>query len=300
MKRQRFGWFKAALATGFLLGVVLLVESSLTYRYVTRHLIYDHLNWQAGQHLSLLETRARRLKIETNEQLRDLLGEISEERIGQIAWFRIADAQGRVLAETGKPHGRGIARETTQRLVRGLAHSVSEIRGTPDGDVLVVALPLQYRLKNQQPVTNQGSAEPGQPPSNVAEIAVAMSGTDALFGALRNNLAISAASAVALLVSMAIVFMRLPGYLRGRDLEEQLTLARTVQQRLLPAQWPACGQLEFAAKCLPAYQVGGDYYDVFPAQNGQIALVLGDVSGKGLPASLLMAHLHGATQYCCI
>ena len=296
MKRQRFGWFKIALATGFLLGVVLLVESSLTYRYVTRHLIYDHLNWQAGQHLSLLEIRARRLKIETNEQLRDLLREISEERVGQIAWFRIADAQGRVLAETGKPHGRGIARETTQRLVRGLAHSASEIRGTPDGDVLVVALPLQYRLKNQPPVANKGSAEPGQLPSNVAEIAVAMSGPDALFGALRSNLAISTASAVALLVSMAIVFIRLPGYLRGRDLEEQLSLARTVQQRLLPAQWPACDQLEFDAKCLPAYQVGGDYYDVFPAQNGQIAIVLVDVSGKGLPASLLMAHLHGAVH----
>ena len=130
------------------------MESSLTYQYVTRHPIYDHLNWQAGQHVSLLGTRTRRLKIQTNEQLRDLLGEISEERVGQIAWFRIADAQTRVLAETGKPCGRGIARETTQRLMRGLAHSVSEIRGAPDGDVLVVALPLRCRLKNQQPVTN--------------------------------------------------------------------------------------------------------------------------------------------------
>jgi len=296
MKRQRFGWFEVAIATGFLLGVVLLVESSLTYRYVTRHLVRDHLTWQAGQHLSLLENRASRLNVETQEQLRDLVREICEERAGHLAWIRITGAQGRVLAESGSPYGRGIARETIQILLEGRAHSASEIRSTPDGDVLVVALPLQYWLKNQRQTTSTTSAELARPLVNVAEIAVAMHGPDALFGALRNNLAISTASALALLISMTIVFARLPGYLRGRELEDQLDLARTVQERLLSSQSATCDRLDFVAECLPAYQVGGDYYDVFSAQHGQIALVLGDVSGKGLPASLLMAHLHGAVR----
>ncbi len=296
MKRQWFGWFNVALAAGFLLGVVLLVESSLTYRYVTRHLVRDHLTWQAGQHLSLLENRARRLNIETNGQLHDLLGEICEERVGQFAWFRITDAQGGLLAESGRPYGRDIARKTIQTLQEGRAHSASEIRSTPDGDVLVVALPIQYWLKNQRQRTSPHSAEVARPLSNVAEIAVAMHGPDDLFGALRNNLAISTASALALLISMTVVFARLPGYLRGRKLEDQLALARTVQERLLSSQSAISEQLDFTAECLPAYHVGGDYYDVFSARHGQIALVLGDVSGKGLPASLLMAHLHGAVR----
>lgn len=295
MKRRRFGWFKVAIAAGFLLGGVLLVESSLTYRYVTRHLVRDHLTWQAGQHLSLLENRARRLRIETTERLRDLINEICEERAGQIAWLRVVDAQGGILAQTGNPYGRGVERETIKILEEERAHSVSVIRSTPNGDVLVVALPLQHRLRNQQKTSSQ-LVEPGRPSFNVAEIAVAMRGPDDLFRVLRNNLAISTGSALALLVSMAVVFARLPGYLRGRELEDQLALARAVQQRLLSGRRPACDQLDFAAECLPAYQVGGDYYDVFSTRHGQVALVLGDVSGKGLPASLLMAHLHGAVR----
>lgn len=44
MRRYRFKWFSAAVAAGFLLGVALLVESIFTYRYVTRHLVREHLS----------------------------------------------------------------------------------------------------------------------------------------------------------------------------------------------------------------------------------------------------------------
>lgn len=286
MKSQRFRWFKVAIAAGFLLGGAHLIESSLTYLYVTRHLVRDHLTWQAGQHLSLLENRASRLNVETKEQLRKLVEEIFEERPGQIAWLRIADAQGGILAQTGNAYGHNTSPGTIEALLEERAHSVSEIGSIPEGDVLVVDLPLRYRLKSQQQKTSAHASKTGRSSFvNVAEIAVATHGPDDLFGALRSNLA------------MAVVFARLPSYLRGRELEDQFALARTAQQRLLPpAQPPACDQLDFAATCLPAYQVGGDYYDVFSAPQGQVALVLGDVSGKGLPASLLMAHLHGAVR----
>jgi len=296
MRRYRFKWFSVAAAAGFLLGAALLVESIVNYRYVTRHLVREHLSWQAGQHLSLLESRARRLNIETKEGLRDLIEEICEERAGRIAWLRVVDAQGEILAQSGSAYGRGVARETIAALLEERAHSVPEIRSTPGGDVLVVALPLQYRLKHQQQQTGAQPAGSARSSFNVAEIAVATRGPDVLFGALRSNLAISVGSALALLISMAVVFARLPSYLRGRELEDQLALARTVQQRLLPRQIPVCDRLEFAAECLPAYEVGGDYYDVFSTRQGQVALVLGDVSGKGLPTSLLMAHIHGAVR----
>lgn len=295
MRRYRFKWFSVAAVAGFLLGAALLVESIVNYRYVTRHLVREHLSWQAGQHLSLLENRARRLNIETSERLRDLIVEICEERAGQIAWLRIVDAQGEILAQSGRPYGHGVALEAIAALSEGRAHSMAEIRWTPGGDVLVVALPFQYRLKSQQQRERQRAGS-GRSSFNVAEIAVATHGPDVLFGALQRNLAISAGSALALLISMAIVFARLPSYLRGRELEDQLALARTVQQRLLPRQSSVFDRLEFAAECLPAHEVGGDYYDVFSTQEGQVALVLGDVSGKGLPASLLMAHIHGAVR----
>jgi sigma-B regulation protein RsbU (phosphoserine phosphatase) len=73
-------------------------------------------------------------------------------------------------------------------------------------------------------------------------------------------------------------------------------LARSVQQELLPKACPACSRLDFVAECLPAWDVGGDYYDVFAAGRDSVMLVLGDVCGKGLPAALLMGLVHGAVR----
>jgi sigma-B regulation protein RsbU (phosphoserine phosphatase) len=73
-------------------------------------------------------------------------------------------------------------------------------------------------------------------------------------------------------------------------------VARRVQQDLLPRECPDCTGLDFAVEFLPAFEVGGDFYDIFRVPNGDIALVLGDVSGKGLPAALLMGVSHGAIR----
>ncbi len=78
--------------------------------------------------------------------------------------------------------------------------------------------------------------------------------------------------------------------------QQHLDLARSVQQNLLPDGCPTCGDLDFAAVCDPAYQVGGDFYDIFTVEGDRVALLLGDVSGKGLPAALVMGLMHGAVR----
>jgi sigma-B regulation protein RsbU (phosphoserine phosphatase) len=57
--------------------------------------------------------------------------------------------------------------------------------------------------------------------------------------------------------------------------------------------------MEFAARCIPVWEVGGDLYDVFKTDDGETAFVLGDVSGKGLPAALLMGLVQGAVRASC-
>jgi serine phosphatase RsbU (regulator of sigma subunit) len=79
---------------------------------------------------------------------------------------------------------------------------------------------------------------------------------------------------------------------QARDLE----IARRVQQGLFPQELPRAGGWDLAAVCRPAREVGGDYYDVFEFAPGRIALSLGDVSGKGLGASLLTASLHAIVR----
>ncbi len=77
---------------------------------------------------------------------------------------------------------------------------------------------------------------------------------------------------------------------KERDrLEGELELARRIQQRLLPGAPPAVAGLEIAGRYEPAREVGGDYYDHLDLGGGRVLLVIADVSGKGVPAALLMS-----------
>lgn len=75
---------------------------------------------------------------------------------------------------------------------------------------------------------------------------------------------------------------------RGR-LERELQMARQVQASLLPSAVPEIEGWEFVATWQPARQVAGDYYDFIPLEGGNLGLVIGDVTDKGMPAALFMA-----------
>lgn len=72
-------------------------------------------------------------------------------------------------------------------------------------------------------------------------------------------------------------------------LERELELARTVQQSLLPRSFPKYAGYTFAARCVPAHEVGGDFYDVFALDAHRFGIVIADVSDKGMPSALFMA-----------
>ncbi len=72
-------------------------------------------------------------------------------------------------------------------------------------------------------------------------------------------------------------------------LERELELARQVQLSMLPRAFPDIPGLAFAAAYAPARQVGGDFYDIIPLDDGRVALVIADVSDKGMAAALYMA-----------
>jgi len=72
---------------------------------------------------------------------------------------------------------------------------------------------------------------------------------------------------------------------------QELELARQVQARLFPQKRPALSTLEYAAVCIQARQIGGDFYDFLELGRNQLGLVIGDVVGKGVAAALLMANL---------
>lgn len=74
-------------------------------------------------------------------------------------------------------------------------------------------------------------------------------------------------------------------------LDEELKVARRIQEDLYPKTLPSLSGWAWTAKGVPARTVGGDFYWASPARNGTVDLVIGDVSGKGIPAALYMAKL---------
>ena len=71
--------------------------------------------------------------------------------------------------------------------------------------------------------------------------------------------------------------------------EQELEVAKLIQQNFLPKQLPELSGWQVAAYYRPAREVGGDFYDVIPLPDGQIGFVVGDVTDKGVPAALVMA-----------
>jgi serine phosphatase RsbU (regulator of sigma subunit) len=85
-----------------------------------------------------------------------------------------------------------------------------------------------------------------------------------------------------------------------KKLEHDLSNARKIQGTLLPREIPSMAKLDISGVMLPAQHVGGDYYDVIKVSDDEVFVVVGDVSGKGLSASLYMSKLQTMIRLYCL
>ena len=79
-------------------------------------------------------------------------------------------------------------------------------------------------------------------------------------------------------------------------MQRELEIAHNVQQALFPAQLPLVGGLEVAAFCRPYRETSGDFYQVLTLEDGQLGIVVGDVSGKSIPAAMVMVAAHSTIR----
>ncbi|MFE4105678.1 SpoIIE family protein phosphatase [Almyronema epifaneia] len=101
------------------------------------------------------------------------------------------------------------------------------------------------------------------------------------------NLINSVSEQVALAISQAMLYQRTQ--LQTEQMRAELAVARQIQTNLLRQSWPDIEGVRIQARCIPAREVGGDFFEVFVHPQGDIWLAVGDVSGKGVPAALFMA-----------
>ena len=76
-------------------------------------------------------------------------------------------------------------------------------------------------------------------------------------------------------------------------LEKELDLAREIQRKILPAENPKYDKLDISTVFIPAFEVGGDYYDFFEIDKNNLGFIIADVSGKGISAAFIMAQIKG-------
>jgi serine phosphatase RsbU (regulator of sigma subunit)/anti-sigma regulatory factor (Ser/Thr protein kinase) len=104
--------------------------------------------------------------------------------------------------------------------------------------------------------------------------------------AFLNNLATQATPAV----RVAQLVRQQQAEIQARErIEQEMRVARLIQQTLLPKQLPEITGWNVAVKYQPARAVGGDFYDFFPLPDGRLVITIGDVTDKGVPAALVMA-----------
>jgi hypothetical protein len=304
-RKQR--WFVLWLVLGAGLAGLLLFDSISTYRFVSRILVINQVRRDLNKRAVQIERELQAKQPQTDPEIDAVFDKLQEEH-EKLVWLVLRASDGHVIAQSGAAP---VAPTFTVKDFSSKLRDHEEVLTTKlaGDDELVVelfALHIRGRHPHEAPPSQPGAvappnamsvnAPPGVSPFPLLEIAMSMKEVNAQFWPIRRNLIIDCTAAIALLISTLIAGLRFRAYVRAQELERQLQLARQVQQALLPTTRKVSERVEVAAVCVPAWQVGGDFYDTFSANEDDLALVLGDVSGKGVPAALLAGLVHGAIR----
>jgi serine phosphatase RsbU (regulator of sigma subunit) len=276
------------LAAGALLAAALLIQTIVNYRYVANNLLIQEAQRVAQERVRNVERSARRSSPQDAAAFRAILEDVRADTAEQVAGLALVQSNGTIVASSGQR-----AAVTVSNQGRGSGPGPVMRRDVRDGRNVLVGSFL-CRCGGPPP-------RPDDPPSQAPSlgplrlrVALYEDSLSAPFSRLRRNAILSASAALSLLIALALIAARSKAYLRGKRLETQMELARQVQRDLLPSVDFRLPGIDVAAECRPASQVGGDFYDIVSLPDGRVSFVVGDVSGKGISAALLMGLIYGA------
>ncbi len=338
-KVASYFWVKVSIGLGLILGLLLLVQTVGTYRYVSRSMVRQEAQAEADRKVTGINRLLRNTSREATDY-KAAIDEVLRDSPQTVAWLRILNSDGKVIASAGnlseapKWTAEALRNEMVQR---GQQHQ--DVRQTKAGEILLSVSPIGRggfgrngrggappdQARGQNPnnqsapppfaVVPERQEQPTQPPrpegatggfqprgggrgpgGPLVETAIYLDGISISFAPLLMPLGVGSTAAIALLAAVVLIGLRFPSYISGKQYEEELALARRVQNDLFPRDGVPTSNLEFAARFIPSRQVGGDLYDIFETDDRGVAIVLGDVSGKGLSAALLMGVVQGAVR----
>ncbi|HZQ95202.1 MAG TPA: PP2C family protein-serine/threonine phosphatase [Candidatus Sulfotelmatobacter sp.] len=290
---RSYRWVRIWLGVGVLLALLLLANSLRDYFFVARILSTQQLRHQVTQRVAAFERDLREARKPETSRLKLLMDEMAAGS-QQPLWVVLRDPDGHVLEQAGTPERQVFTHDQEISHFRN-RESLFAVIPSRQGEAVVEVFPVYAGSPN--PSTPSAGIGNGRGPFVIAtEVAMPLSAADpATLWPIRRNLMINVTSALGLLLTVGLTAWGFSSYVRGKQLEQQVEIARQVQANLLPRIADLGGGVQVVAAYQPAEEVAGDFYDAFHT-SGELALVIGDVSGKGIPAALLMGVIHGAVR----
>jgi hypothetical protein len=283
-----YRWVTAWLSLSALIALLLLANSIRDYFFVARLIATQQVRHQMSQRAATLERQLRQDPTTRASAVKSLM-----EAGGHSVWIELRGPDGKVLEHAGGPSQRLFSDDEARTHSRN-HEPLYKVVTAPSDNVVVEVFPIRAPVN---PLPARPPVQAGPPSPMMLEMAMPLSDVDqSNFWPIRRNLFINCSGALALLATVVIAGLGFRSYAHGKHLEEQLEIARQVQSELLPPLTEKYVGVHLATEYTPAEQVGGDFYDVFQVKDTGTALVMGDVSGKGVPAALLMGVIHGAVR----
>jgi stage II sporulation SpoE-like protein len=285
----RYRWVVVWLSIGCAMALLLLANAVRDYAFVSRILAIQQVRHQMTQIAAEVEQRLRRNDIKEGILQSALAGSPRGEES-----INLRNTDGVLLEHLGRdfPHTEFSREEEHNAFSR--REALFRTLPTSSGDVVVEVFPMR---PGRRPVAAPSGPATADSRLLLLEIAMPLKDADAaVLTPIRRNLIINLAAGLSLLTTVLLAGAGLRSYVQGRRLEEQMEIARQVQSRLLPKSTLKLPGHQLSTEYKPSEEVGGDFYDVFPIQENGFAVLIGDVSGKGIPAALLMGVIHGVAR----
>ncbi|WP_159910909.1 PP2C family protein-serine/threonine phosphatase [Pantoea sp. 18069] len=161
-------------------------------------------------------------------------------------------------------------RRQQERLIRDQLRSLADSLDPASREEILLALGSQG---------GAGTPAPGEAPNGLADLAGILGRMSGLVSTQQNRLLKLLREVQASVQTQAML----------ASLQQELEIAREMQLSILPRQTPNRPEIEIAATMIAAKEIGGDFYDYFAIDDDHLAIVIADVSGKGVPAAFFMA-----------
>lgn len=280
------------------LAILLLASSVVNYFISSRTTALFNTRREMAREMTALD-QLMRVQKPGAASLSDVLQQVVRESNGTLAWAQMVDREGAVIARSDAAAAPAFTVDYVTSRIRD-RRPVFALRDTRAGKVVVEAFPI--RLPSYSSADSFKSVALKSSAGNMAFVELAsFVNAGVLAWPVRWTLILGVTGGCALLSALVVLAVRFRSHLSARRVERQIEIASQVQRGLLPAANTSPRDFELAAEWRPASNVSGDFYDAFDLRQEGVtdagaAFVVGDVSGKDVPAAMLASLIQGTAH----